>query len=136
MRRLAVAIADASSWPCTPEPSPPSPSATPSEIAHPTDPVEVKTGPTSAIQAMRRLCIPADVEADPVTEVPTPPAIAEVADQVESVRELEFDRPVNVEPITEAEMDRAAARLLRRVLPGAVLRAPEPRVADDRRPPG
>jgi hypothetical protein len=57
------------------------------------------------MQTMRRLCIPADVEADPVTEVPTPPAISEVADQVESVRQLEFDRPVNVEPITEAEMD-------------------------------
>ena len=69
-------------------------------------PVDVETGPTTALQAMRRLCIPATVEADPVTEVPTPPAIAEVADQVESVRGLAFDRPVTVEPITEEEMDR------------------------------
>jgi hypothetical protein len=86
---------------CTPEPSPPSPSETPSG-----DPVAVTTGPTSAAEAMRRLCVAPDIEADPVTEEPTPPAIAEVADQVESVRGLEFDRPVNVEPITEAEMDR------------------------------
>jgi hypothetical protein len=80
---------------------PPTPSETPSG-----DPVEVKTGSTSAAQVMRRLCIPADVGSDPVTKVPTPPAIAEVADQVEEVRGLTFDRRVNVEPITEAEMDR------------------------------
>ena len=60
----------------------------------------------SAAQVMRRLCIPADIEADPVTKVPTPPAIAEVADEVESVRGLTYDRPVNVEPISEGEMDR------------------------------
>ena len=88
---------------CTPseeEPSSPSPSASPSP------PVEVKTGPTSALQAMRLLCVPPDITADPVTEVPTPPAIAEVADQVEAVRGLDFERPVNVEPITPVEMDR------------------------------
>jgi hypothetical protein len=90
---------------CTPEPEPPTPSPSPSSA--PSDaPVEVKTGPTSAAQVMRRLCIPADVEADPVTKVPTPPVIAEVEDQVEAVRGLRFDRPVNVEPITDAEMDR------------------------------
>jgi hypothetical protein len=89
---------------CTQETAlPPVPPETPSPSrGH----VEVETGPTTALQAMRRLCIPADIEADPVTEVPTPPAIEEVADQVESVRGLAFDRPVNVEPITEAEMDR------------------------------
>ena len=103
MKRL-VLIAVTLLVACTQEESPPSPSATQSEVP-PGDPVEVKTGPTSAIDVMRRLCIPVDVEADPVTEVPTPPAIAEVADQVESVRGLEFERPVNVEPITDAEMD-------------------------------
>ncbi len=86
---------------CTPgEEEPPSPSASPSPA------VEVKTGPTTALQAMRRLCIPPDIAADPVTEVSTPPAIAEVADQVEAVRGLDFERPVNVEPITPADMDR------------------------------
>jgi hypothetical protein len=104
MKRL-VLIAVTLFVACTQEPLPPSPSATPSERP-PGDPVEVKTGSSSAIEVMRRLCIPADVEADPVTEVTTPPAIEEVADQLESVRGLEFERPVNVEPITEAEMDR------------------------------
>ncbi len=110
MRRLAVAVA-VLLVACTPEPSPPSPSETPSESPS-GEPVEVTTGPTSAAEAMRRLCIAPDVEADPVTGVPTPPAIAEVADQVESVRALEFDRAVNVEPITEAEMDRRLTNYL------------------------
>ena len=83
----------------------PTPSVTPSESPSGV-PVEIETGPTTSAQAMRRLCVSADVEADPVTEVPTPPAIAEVADEVEAVRGLTFDRPVNVEPITDAEMDR------------------------------
>jgi hypothetical protein len=78
----------------------------PSPSASPTSAVEVKTGPTTALQAMRRLCIPADIAADPVTEVRTPPAIVEVQDQVEAVRGLAFERPVNVEPITPREMDR------------------------------
>ncbi len=68
--------------------------------------VEVKTGPTTALQAMRRLCVPADIVADPVKKVPTPPAIAEVEHQVETVRGLTYDRPVNIEPITAGEMDR------------------------------
>jgi hypothetical protein len=90
---------------CTQEPPSTSPSPTPSD-ASPSDQIEIEIGPTSAAQVMRRLCIPADVGSDPVTKVPTPPAIAEVADQVESVRGLTYDRPVNVEPISEAEMDR------------------------------
>ena len=61
---------------------------------------------------MRRLCIPADVGADPVTKVPTPPAIVEVEDEVEAVRGLTYDRPVNVEPITDAEMDRRLRRYI------------------------
>jgi hypothetical protein len=90
---------------CTQEPPFTSPPPTPSD-ASPSDQIEIEIGPTSAAQVMRRLCIPADVGSDPVTKVPTPQAIAEVADQVESVRGLTYDRPVNVEPITEAEMDR------------------------------
>ncbi|MGH2680258.1 MAG: hypothetical protein ACRDG8_07215 [Actinomycetota bacterium] len=89
---------------CTQEPSGPSePPETPSSGRAP---VEVRTGSTTARQAMRRLCISADIVADPVTEVPTPPKIAEVTAQVESVRGLVFERPVNVEPITPEEMDR------------------------------
>ena len=71
--------------------------------------VEVRTGPTTALQAMRLLCIPANIAADPVTKVPTPPAIAEVENQVEAVRGLAYERPVNIEPITTGEMDRRLA---------------------------
>ena len=104
MRRLAVMLAAASiAGACTPaDEEPRSPSQSPS----PTPAVEVETGPTTALRAMRRLCIPADIAADPVSKVPTPPAIAEVEDQVESVRGLDFERKVNVEPITPKEMDR------------------------------
>lgn len=82
----------------------------PSPSASPTPAVEVKTGPTTALEAMRRLCLPADIVADPVTEVPTPPAIVEVEDQVEAVRGLAFERPVNIEPITPREMDQRLRR--------------------------
>jgi hypothetical protein len=87
---------------CTPE-GPQRPQL-PSVSPHP--PVEVKTGPTTALEAMRRLCIPADIPPGSVIEVPTPPAIAEVEDQVEAVRGLAFQRPVNVEPVTPEEIDR------------------------------
>lgn len=87
---------------CTPE-GPQRPRL-PSVSPHP--PVEVKTGPTTALEAMRRLCIPADIPSGSVIEVPTPPAIAEVEDQVEAVRGLAFQRPVNVEPVTPEEIDR------------------------------
>jgi hypothetical protein len=82
------------------------PEASRSPTGAPNPGVEVKTGPTTALQAMHRLCIPADIVADPVKKVPTPPAIAEVENQVEAVRGLTYDRPVNIEPITSKEMDR------------------------------
>jgi hypothetical protein len=90
---------------CTSEPEPPTSSPSSSD-SPPDGSVEVKIGPTSTAQVIRRLCISPDVGADPVTKVRTPSAIAEVEDQVEAVRGLTYDRPVNVEPITEAEMDR------------------------------
>jgi hypothetical protein len=85
------------------------PAVTRSPTAFPSGGVEVKTGPTTAFQAMRRLCIPADIVADPVKKVPTPPAIAEVEHQVETVRGLTYDRAVNIEPITGREMDHRLA---------------------------
>jgi hypothetical protein len=91
---LSVAAACTRGPAATRSPVPPNPS------------VEVRTGPTTALQAMRLLCIPANIEADPVTKVPTPPAIAEVENQVEAVRGLAYERPVNIEPITTGEMDR------------------------------
>jgi hypothetical protein len=88
---------------CTARDSSPSPAG---------DPVDVRTGQTTAAQAMRRLCIQPHIEAGPVTEVPTPPAIAEVESQVESVRGLRFKRPVNVEPVSAAEIDRRIGKYL------------------------
>jgi hypothetical protein len=83
---------------CTPEADrTPSPSA---------DLVDVVTGPTTAMQAMRKLCVQPRIVAGPVPHRPTPPAIAEVESQVEAVRGLKFVRPVSVEPISPAEMDR------------------------------
>jgi hypothetical protein len=81
------------------------PTATRSPVP-PNPRVEVRTGQTTALQAMRLLCIPANISADPVTKVPTPPAIADVENQVEAVRGLAYERPVNIEPITTGEMDR------------------------------
>ena len=77
----------------------------------------MKKGPTSALQAMRRLCIPADIVVGPVNEIPTPPSIAEVEDQVEAVRGLSWERPVNVEPVTPSEIDRRLRRYLESYYP-------------------
>ena len=103
MRRVATLVALALvAVACTEAKGPVAVSPSPSPAG---SPVEVVTGSTTAAQAMKDLCIPADVEADPVTKVPTPPSIVEVEDQVEAVRDLRYERPVNVEPISE-EMDR------------------------------
>jgi hypothetical protein len=91
---------------CTGSNDPPPPSRSSSPVPS----VDVLTGTTTAAQAMERLCVPADVVADPVTKVPTPQAIMEVEDEVEAVRDLRYDRPVNVEPITDREMDRRLAK--------------------------
>ena len=69
-------------------------------------PVQVRTGPTTALQAMKRLCIQPKVVSPPVTFRKTPPEIAEVESEVEQVRELRYRRRVNVEPVTDAEIDR------------------------------
>jgi hypothetical protein len=108
MRRLALGTALILAAACTGESSPPTRSSP--EPSAPT--VEVKTGPTSAFQAMRRLCLPADIPATRVPDLPTPPAIAEVEDQVEAVRDLAFERRVNVEPVTPEEIDRRLRRYL------------------------
>ncbi len=115
LRRIAVmSLALSVAVACTPgREEPPSPSA----LASPSSAVEVTTGPTTALQAMRRLCIPADIEVGPVKEVSTPPSIAEVEDQVEAVRGLSFERPVNVEPVTPAEIDRRLRRYLESYYP-------------------
>ena len=90
----------------------PEPSRSPSipDSGSPRPSVEVKTGETTALQAMERLCVEVDTSAAPAESNPTPPAIAEVERQVEAVRGLEFERRVNVEPITPQEIDRRLAR--------------------------
>lgn len=102
-RPVAVSVAMLLAATCTAgEDARPSPASS----ASPSPAVEVRTGPTTALQAMRRLCIPADIPKGPVTRVPTPPTIAEVENQVEAVRGLAFQRRVNVEPVTPEEIDR------------------------------
>jgi hypothetical protein len=90
----------------------PEPSRSPSipDSGSPRPSVEVKTGETTALQAMERLCVEVDTSAAPAESNPTPPAIAEVERQVEAARGLEFERRVNVEPITPQEIDRRLAR--------------------------
>ena len=82
--------------------SPPPDDGSPSPEPH----VEVRTGPTTALQAMKRLCIQPKVVSPPVTFKRTPPEIAQVESEVEQVRELRYRRRVNVEPVTDAEIDR------------------------------
>ena len=113
MRRLAglvlalTLVTTACSLVRSPEPSR---SPSPSVSGSPRPSVEVRTGETTALQAMGRLCEEVDTTAAPAEANPTPPAIAEVEGQVEAVRGLEFERPVNVEAITPQEIDRRLAR--------------------------
>src|SRR5215211_4862539 len=85
-----------------------SPSVSPTGSGRPA--VDVKTGSTTALQAMRKLCDEVDLTSPRVTSRPTPPSIAEVESQVETVRGLRFERPVNVEPVTPQEIDRRLGR--------------------------
>jgi hypothetical protein len=74
-------------------------------------PTEVPTGPGSAAAAARALCVPPEPfstgEGGPPG--PTPPAIAEVEDQVQQVRDLAFLRDVDAEPVSEERIDRDLA---------------------------
>jgi hypothetical protein len=84
-------------------PTPASPSVVRPVTPIPTGP---RTGPGSAAAAMRRLCEPPKGgPSKPVTGGPTPPAIAQVEQEVQSVRGLTYDHPVAVQPITAAQMD-------------------------------
>ncbi len=65
-------------------------------------------GPGSALAALKKLCtIPQpDLHAgsDVPAEGPTPPAIAEVMDQVEQLRGFEYTHPVVAEPVTQQDI--------------------------------
>jgi hypothetical protein len=75
-------------------------------------PSPVPTGPGSAAAAMRRLCeAPKTGRGSGVTpEGPTPPAIATVEHQVETVRGLRYSSHVDVKAITQAQIDRRLTR--------------------------
>jgi hypothetical protein len=84
-----------------------SPSQTPG-ISPDASPSPVPTGPRSAAAAMERLCeSPKTGSGAGVTpEGSTPPAIATVEQQVESVRGLRYTSHVDVKAITQAQIDR------------------------------
>ena len=119
MRRpLALALLVVTSIACTREDGlPPIPPPSAASSAPSGEGVEVVTGPTTAAQAMRKLCISPEVVSPPVQVRPTPPSIAEVESQVETVRELEYTRPVNAEPVTPAEIDRRLREYFRAAYP-------------------
>ena len=73
-------------------------------------PVPTVTG--SAAAAMKRLCEAPKVGSGSGVppEGPTPPAIAAVEQQVESVRGLRYTAPVGVTPVTQAQIDRRLSR--------------------------
>jgi hypothetical protein len=66
----------------------------------------VHTGAATSAGAMKALCIsPESVStSEGQSPPPTPPSIAEVQDQVEAVRGLDFLKPVEVQPVTEEEI--------------------------------
>jgi hypothetical protein len=121
MRRLvALAASAAALAACTTAGDPPpsgSPTGSPSVSRSPLPAVEVLTGETTARQAMARLCIDVDASSPDVDRRPTPPTIAEVQDQVEAVRGLAFQRPVNAEPVSPEEIDRRLQRYFEEFYP-------------------
>ena len=83
------------------------PSSTPSIPPDP-PPSPVPTGPGSAAETMERLCETPKTGgggSGVTPEGPTPPAIATVEDQVESVRELTYTSHVAVTPLTQEQID-------------------------------
>jgi hypothetical protein len=72
----------------------------------------VPTGTGSAAAAMKRLCeAPKVGNGSAVTpEGPTPPAIATVEQQVQTVRGLTYTSPVSVTPLTQAQIDQRLSK--------------------------
>jgi hypothetical protein len=88
-----------------------SPSETPAPSPDPS-PSPVPTGPGSAAAAMERLCeAPKTGSGSGVTpEGPTPPAIATVEHQVETVRGLRYTSHVDVKALSQEQIDRRLIR--------------------------
>jgi hypothetical protein len=77
-----------------------------------TSPSRVPTGPGSSAAEMASLCVPPKTgsRGTPKPAATTPSAIATVEHEVESVRGLRYERPVSVDAVTPAGMDRRLTR--------------------------
>ena len=81
----------------------------------------VATGPGSAAAAMRALCVAPKLGShEPAPVVDTPDAIAEVEREVEAVRDLTYEHPVAVDPITSAQMSSKVAKSFDATYPAAL----------------
>ncbi len=90
--------------PSPPPPSVPPPASPPDGVGLRVEPVD--TGEATSAGAMEALCVePTPTSTgDGSSPGPTPPAIAEVQDQVEAVRGLGFLEPVDAEPVDADEI--------------------------------
>jgi hypothetical protein len=81
-------------------------------------PSPVPTGAGSSTEAMARLCIaPKPSDGKQKRAGDTPSDIAEIEDQVQTVRELRFRHPVAVNPIDDATMDRKLSKAFDQTYP-------------------
>ncbi|MGZ8596403.1 MAG: hypothetical protein ACXWYJ_12145 [Actinomycetota bacterium] len=102
---------------CTSVAAPPSPTQAPT-VPPQSSPSPVPTGTGSSAEAMARLCIapkPSDGKQKQAGD--TPSDIAEIEDQVQTVRELRFTHPVAVNPIDDATMDRKLSKAFDQTYP-------------------
>ncbi len=79
-----------------------------------------ESGPGSALAALAELCTipkPQTGGSGVPPEGPTPPAIAEVMDQVAQIRGFDFSRPVVAEPVTQQEIADGYAKYLDQAYP-------------------
>ena len=110
-RAIALVVAAAAALAaCTAVGGSTSPSQPPI-VSPQSSPSPVPTGAGSSAAAMARLCIapkPGDGTQKPAGE--TPSDIAQIEDEVQTVRQLDFTHPVAVNPIDDATMDRKLSR--------------------------
>lgn len=103
---------------CTSVAAPPPPTTPPPTVPPQSSPSPVPTGAGSSAEAMARLCIaPKPSEGKRKQAGDTPSDIAEIEDQVQTVRELRFTRPVAVNPIDDATMDRKLSKAFDQTYP-------------------
>ncbi len=102
---------------CTSVAAPTSPTQPPT-VPPQSSPSPVPTGEGSAAEAMARLCIaPKQRDAKQKQAGDTPSDIAEIEDQVQTVRDLRFTHPVAVNPIDDATMDRKLTKAFDQTYP-------------------